>query len=202
MAGASGQGTDVVVPATRAAAKAERRIEILAAAARLMAARGFHSVRLDDIGQEVGISGPAMYRYFDSKEGVLAELLVGISERLLAGGQQVRDADLAADEVVAGLIARHVDFVLTEPDLILIQFQDLRSLPEGPRHQVRTLQREYAEIWGDALQAQQAGLDRTEARARVHAVFGLLNSSPRLPVMAAEDLRPILTRMALAALAA
>lgn len=201
MTGVSGEEA-VTVTATRAAAKAERRIEILAAAARLMAARGFHSVRLDDIGQAVGISGPAMYRYFDSKEGVLAELLVGISERLLAGGQQVRDAGLAADEVVAGLIARHVDFVLTEPDLILIQFQDLRSLPDVPRRQVRTLQREYAEIWGDALQVQHPEFDRTEARARVHAVFGLLNSSPRLPEMAAEELRPILTKMALAALAA
>ncbi|WP_314035013.1 TetR/AcrR family transcriptional regulator [Dietzia sp. CH92] len=186
----------------RALAKARRRGEILVAAARLMARRGFHAVRLDDIGAEVGISGPGMYRYFSSKEDVLAEMLLDISRRLRDGGRAAVERGGDPAGVLDALLGVHVDFVATEPDLISVQFRDLGSLPAGPRHEVRTLQREYAEFWVDALVRLRPELSSTQARAHVHAVFGLLNSSPRLPAMAEAELRTVLTAMASAALRA
>ncbi len=186
----------------RAQAKARRRGEILVAAARLMARRGFHSVRLDDIGAEVGISGPGMYRYFSAKEDVLAEMLLDISRRLRDGGREALDAGGGPVAVLDALLAVHVGFVLTEPDLISVQFRDLASLPAGPRHEVRTLQREFAEMWVDTVLRLRPELRAVDARAHVHAVFGLLNSSPRLPAMSEAELRRILTAMAGAALRA
>lgn len=72
-----------------------RREQILREAARLFAERGFHGVGVDEIGAAVGISGPGLYRHFPGKDAMLAELLVGISERLLAGGRLrvTEDAD-------------------------------------------------------------------------------------------------------------
>ena len=58
-----------------AAAKPSRRAQILAAAAERFARYGFHGVSIDDIGAAVGISGPALYRHFRSKEAMLAEML-------------------------------------------------------------------------------------------------------------------------------
>ena len=66
----------------------ERRQQILDVAAGLFAQRGFHGVSVGDIGKAVGVSGPALYKHFDSKDAVLAEMLVAISERLLAEGQE------------------------------------------------------------------------------------------------------------------
>ena len=202
-AGGSGVGErqDAAAPLTpRARAKARRRDEILVAAARLMARHGFHAVRLDDIGAEVGISGPGMYRYFTSKEDVLAEMLLDISRRLRDGGRAAVERAGEPVDVLDALLGVHVDFVATEPDLISVQFRDLGSLPAAPRHEVRTLQREYAQLWVDALVRVRPELSSIEARAHVHAVFGLLNSSPRLPAMAEADLRRVLTAMASAAL--
>lgn len=186
----------------RARAKVRRREEILEAAARLMARRGFHAVRLDDIGAEVGISGPGMYRYFSAKEDVLAEMLLDISRRLRDGGRAAVARGGGAAELLDALLAVHVGFVATEPDLISVQFRDLGALPTGPRHEVRRLQREYAEMWVDALLRLRPDLDTVDARAHVHAVFGLLNSSPRLPTMQETELRRMLTTMAAAALRA
>ena len=45
-----------------------RREEILDAAARLFAERGYHGVSIDDIGAAVGMSGPGFYRHFAGKE--------------------------------------------------------------------------------------------------------------------------------------
>src|SRR5882757_5639613 len=71
--------------------KASRREQILAAAAELFAHSGFHGVGIDDIGAAVGISGPALYRHFRSKDAMLGEMLTSISEFLLRGGQQTMD---------------------------------------------------------------------------------------------------------------
>ena len=72
---------------TRDRQKSDRRTQLLTAAEQLIAERGFLAVRLEDIGAAAGVSGPAIYRHFSGKEGLLVELLVEVSTRLLAGGQ-------------------------------------------------------------------------------------------------------------------
>ena len=64
----------------------DRRSQILATAADLFAARGFHGVSVADLGAACGISGPALYKHFPSKQAMLAEMLVSISEELLRVG--------------------------------------------------------------------------------------------------------------------
>lgn len=193
----------------RGRAKSDRRSQILAAAERLMAERGYLAVRLEDIGAAAGVSGPAIYRHFTNKEALLAELLVGISTRLLAGARAVaeradRDGSGPA-ETLDHLIDFHLDFALDEPDLIRIQDRDLDHLPVGTRRQVRRAQRQYVEIWVDVLRRLHTGLGESEARVMAHAAFGLLNSTPhslkpgasRTAVAAS---RPVLRAMTVAAL--
>src|SRR5260370_33598822 len=84
----------------RSRAKSDRRSQLIAAAERLVAERGFLAVRLEDIGAAAGVSGPAIYRHFPNKEALLVDLLVGISTRLLAGATNgVAGADDPADVV-------------------------------------------------------------------------------------------------------
>ncbi|GAB87840.1 TetR/AcrR family transcriptional regulator [Gordonia rubripertincta] len=191
-------------PTRRTQAKAARRAELLTAAARQMAERGFAAVRLEDIGRAVGISGPAMYRHFSSKTELLDEMLVDISQRLHDGGAEVVDRGGPPSETLLALIGFHIDVLVTKPDLIVVQDRDLSSMTPEANHRVRLLQRRYVERWVDVVIAiyEQEGrtLDRAEARVRVHATFGLLNSSPRLPAYDESELRRLLTAMALAAL--
>jgi AcrR family transcriptional regulator len=189
----------------RSRLKSDRRSKLLAAAERLIGERGYLAVRLEDIGSAAGVSGPAIYRHFPNKEALLAELLVGISTRLLAGAQAVVSA---ADDVEAafdGLVDFHLDFALSEPDLIRIQDRDLAHLPERAKRQVRKAQRQYVEIWVDLLR-ERDGIDETDARLMAHAAFGLLNSTPHsLKTLGAKDtdasrLRGVLRAMTVAAL--
>ncbi|MYY13038.1 TetR family transcriptional regulator [Streptomyces sp. SID4919] len=160
-----------------------RREQILKEAARLFAERGFHGVGVDEIGAAVGISGPGLYRHFAGKDAMLAELLVGISGQLLTGGRRRVEESAAADDPAAlldSLIEGHIDFALDDRPLITLHDRELDRLRESDRKLVRQLQRQYVELWVDAVRAQYAALTETEARATVHAVFGLLNSTPRL----------------------
>jgi hypothetical protein len=64
------------------------------------------------------------------------------------------------------------------PALITVQDRDLASLPEADAAQVRRLQRRYVEVWVAVLARLHPGADAEACRARAHAVFGLINSTP------------------------
>jgi AcrR family transcriptional regulator len=198
--------------------KSDRRAQLLTAAAALMAERGYLAVRLEDIGAAAGISGPAIYRHFPGKEALLVELLVGISTRLLDGARGVvateatvstgaaeATVSTGAQSALDGLIEFHLDFALTEPDLIRIQDRDLASLPVVAQRQVRRAQRSYVETWVGVLTRLHADLAEDDARVMAHAVFGLLNSTAHsiksAGARSTERSRDVLRAMTRAALA-
>jgi hypothetical protein len=117
---------------------------------------------------------------------MLAEMLLRISERLLEGGTARVAA--AGDDPMAQLrtlIAFQVEFALDNPALITVHDRDLGSLADEDAAQVRRLQRRYVEVWVDVLGRLHTDSDTATNRARAHAVFGLVNSTPhsagRLP---------------------
>lgn len=175
-----------------------RREQILGTAADLFAARGFHGVSVADLGAACGISGPALYKHFPSKQAMLSEMLVSISERLLSVGRsRVAEADGDAAAALRGLIDWHVEFALSHRALIVVQDRDWESLPEDAREQVRGLQRQYVGLWADQLRTLDPGLGSAAARASAQAAFGLLNSTPRAGHSISDaELRKLLTTLA------
>ncbi|MFF2776995.1 TetR/AcrR family transcriptional regulator [Streptomyces sp. NPDC058052] len=181
-----------------------RREQILKEAARLFAERGFHGVGVDEIGAAVGISGPGLYRHFPGKDAMLAELLVGISERLLDGGRlRAAASDGDPEALLASLIDGHIDFALDDRPLITLHDRELDRLKDEDRKRVRQLQRQYVELWVDVVRTLHPAAGEPEARAAVHAVFGLLNSTPHLRTpLARTDLELLLRNLAHGALRA
>ncbi|MFE0022310.1 TetR/AcrR family transcriptional regulator [Amycolatopsis sp. NPDC059021] len=182
-------------------AKANRREQIMAAAAELFAHHGFHGVGIDDIGAAVGISGPALYRHFRSKDSILGEMLNSISRYLLDGGS-ARAGLGDPKNVLAELVRFHVDFALQHPALITVQERNLANLTDSDRKQVRALQRQYVEVWVRAIRDTVPGLSERRARSAAHAVFGLINSTPYNRHLGDEELAELLCRLALGALRA
>ncbi len=173
-----------------------RRTQILDTAAQLFAERGFHGVSVVELGAACGISGPALYKHFPSKDAMLAEMLVDISEELLRVGR-ARSRD-AADPVAAvrALVDWHVEFALRHKPLIVVQDRDWASLPEDAREKVRTLQRRYVALWADRLREVHPDLTGRRARAMAHATFGLINSTPHSAMLAEPEMRELLAAMA------
>ncbi|MFJ8213725.1 TetR/AcrR family transcriptional regulator [Streptomyces sp. NPDC096033] len=179
------------------AATPTRREQILREAARLFAERGFHGVGVDEIGAAVGISGPGLYRHFAGKDAMLAELLVGISERLLTGGRR-RVEEVAGDPraLLASLVEGHIDFALDDRALITLHDRELDRLRDEDRKLVRQLQRQYVELWVAVVRELHPEVGEAEVRVAVHAVFGLLNSTPHLGALGREATESLLRRLA------
>lgn len=182
-------------------ARGSRREEILDAAARLFARRGFHGVSIDDIGAAAGMSGPGLYRHFAGKTAMLAEMLLRISQQLLDEGSSAvvsaADAPAALDALVRG----HIDFALRQPALITVHDRELGNVPEPDRRRIRRLQRLYAEEWVTVLSELFPGVPHVRLRAATHATFGLLNSTPHsADELAVADMADLLRTMARATL--
>ena len=177
-----------------------RRQEILSRAAELFAARGFHGVSMADLGAACGISGPALYRHFPAKDALLADMLVSISEELLEVGHARASAASCSTDALRALVTWHVDFALHNRALIVVQDRDWSSLPSDARERVRSLQREYVELWVRHITAVHPELDDDRGRAMAHATFGLLNSTPHSTFLSEPEMAALLEGMASSAL--
>ncbi|GAB3538606.1 helix-turn-helix domain-containing protein [Arthrobacter tecti] len=189
----------------RSLAKASRRAALLDAAAQLFAERGYNGVSIEDLGSAAGVSGPAVYRHFSGKPAVLAALLTGVSEDLLEGSNAVVAESPTPEQALRGLIEFQVDFALRNANVIRVQDRDLSSLAEADQETVRSLQRNYVEVWVDALATLDPTSTRSQLRRKAHAAFGLINSTPhsthrRKSSRDTAELRQLLEDMAWAAL--
>jgi AcrR family transcriptional regulator len=94
------------MPRVSAEYLAGRRAEILAAAVRLFAANGFHATSMADIISASNLSAGAVYRYFRSKE----ELIASVADVATATADEVfaellsGDATPSPDEAVTTMI--------------------------------------------------------------------------------------------------
>ena len=179
---------------------ATRREQILATAATLFAERGFHGVSVVELGAACGISGPALYKHFPSKDAMLAEMLVAISEELLSVGRTRSAAAHDPVDALHALVAWHVDFALHHQPLIVVQDRDWTNLPDEARERVRSLQRRYVDLWADRLREVHTDLTPRRARAMAQATFGLINSTPHSARLPEPEMAPMLERMAVGAL--
>lgn len=186
----------------RATQKANRRAAIMRASAQLFAERGFNAVSTVELGEAVGMSGPALYNHFPSKEALLSELLIDVSTRLHDGCFEIVHEAMPPIRTLKALITFHVEFAISEPDIILLQERELRSLPSEANQKVRRLQREYVGEWQKVLLALKPDMHPDEAHTRLLATLALLNSTPRSARRGGEDAPQLLAAMAFAALTA
>jgi AcrR family transcriptional regulator len=166
-------------------AEQSTRERLLVNGAALFAQRGFHGVGIEELGASLGLTGPAIYRHFRTKAALLGSLLISVSQSLLDGAEEVVALQLPLTESLDQLIDRHLEFALGQPDLIKVHERDFANLAEEDSRSVRRLQRRYVEIWVDVLQ-QLNDESVDTSRTKAHAVFGLLNSTPRIRGSAGE----------------
>ena len=177
-----------------------RQQQIIDTASDLFAQHGYHGVSVHDIGAACGISGPALYKHYPSKQALLAATLIEISETLVdEGRRRAADADSPAAALDA-LIDWHIDFALSHPSRIVVQDREWPNLDAAARAATRSTQLAYIDVWVGVLRALRPDLDQPTARATVQAGFGLLNSTPHSARISRDAMRNLLTTMARAAL--
>ena len=113
------------------------RSDVVAAAGRLFAERGYHGTSMRDLGRELGLLGSSLYAHVESKQDLLVEVVE-------EGARLFQDS---AEEALApgwdrtprgcvGLVAGHVEVVLDNSDVVRTFLNEARMLDEVHRARV------------------------------------------------------------------
>jgi AcrR family transcriptional regulator len=172
-----------------------RERQILDAAAALFYEKGFHGVGVDEIGERVGISGPALYRHFTGKDDILATLFNEAMDELISATAAVYD-DPHRD--LERLIRHHVEFSIGHRHLVNVYQREDRSLTEPWRRHFDRRMRQYASRWEAALARCFPDASEEHVAAATQAAIGLIHSVAYWPaklVKAQDDLPEFLCRL-------
>jgi AcrR family transcriptional regulator len=172
-----------------------RRELLLERAAELFAAKGFHAVGIDDIGEAAGITGPGVYRHFASKQALLVTLITSTMERMLDTAEHTRDLDRLLDA--------HLDLVTEEKALISVWVREQRALDDEVRRPLSRQMRRYEAVWHEAVQPLRPELSEADLAFVVRSALAMLNTTTLIDSpLPPQERREVLRRLARAALAA
>ncbi|MFI6846032.1 TetR/AcrR family transcriptional regulator [Kitasatospora sp. NPDC050467] len=178
-----------------------RRDELLAAAVRLFHRRGFDNVSTDQLGAAVGISGPSVYRHFDSKQQLLAASLVRSRERLWHEVAGAIDAEAGPAAALEAGMAAYVGFARRNSDYLGVMMCETERLAAPDRRAAVDFRRDFLRTWVGLLCRVRPECDAAEARIRVHALFAMVNDGVRnRPYSDRPDLGACLRRLGRAVL--
>lgn len=162
----------------------KRRNEIMAAAARLFAEKGFTGTSMDDIARELGILKGSLYYWIESKEALLAEILAG-SPMLdeIAFGEKVMARKIPAAERLRLLIHGHIEAWTENPHHYSVFLADWRWLENEDRERYfvmrASLESLFKQVILGGIEFGEFSVDEVDVTILVNSILGMLNWFPR-----------------------
>jgi AcrR family transcriptional regulator len=151
------------------------RGEILSAAARALAARGYHGMSVRELARAVGRSPASFYNHFDSKEELLFAVQSRAFDSLLARTHRALATGEPRERLYA-FVLNHVRTFAAHPDVMRVLVHEAAALPAPRRTLVRAQKQAYFEL-GRGIVAELAGPERdaAEVERTAYCLFGMLN---------------------------
>jgi AcrR family transcriptional regulator len=142
----------------------DRRAELLEAAVRVFARKGFHQSRVGDIAEEAGVAHGLLYHYFRSKDEVLETIFRETWTQLVADTRRIEMAGVPLREQLRRFARIYLGSWLVTPELVRVLVREVARSPEvGDRvDEIRGLFQALQRII-------EAGRDRGEVRVDVDA---------------------------------
>lgn len=108
----------------------EKRRQILDAAVRVFARKGFHTSRVGDIAEEAGVAHGLLYHYFSSKDEVLETVFRENWAVLLERIRSVEETSEPAQEQLRQVAAILLRGWLRDPDVVRVLVREIARSPE------------------------------------------------------------------------
>jgi TetR/AcrR family fatty acid metabolism transcriptional regulator len=108
----------------------DKRRQLLDAAVRVFARKGFHASRVGDIAEEAGVAHGLLYHYFKSKDQVLEAVFQENWNLLVARVESVEETDEPAADQLRHIAAIVLRTWLHLPDVVRVVIQEFGRSPE------------------------------------------------------------------------
>jgi AcrR family transcriptional regulator len=149
---------------SRAAAAADKRRQILDAAIRVFATRGFHACRVSDVADEAGVAYGLVYHYFGSKEEILNTLFTERWQIMLDAIAEIdRQQEIPARDKLYLVASFIIDSYRHEPDLMKVIIVEVtRAANSFGREHLAKIREAYEMIGQIVEGAQREGVFKRE----------------------------------------
>ncbi|MWA02301.1 TetR family transcriptional regulator [Actinomadura sp. LD22] len=151
-----------------AAARAERRAELLATAAEVFASQGYSATTVRKVADAAGILGGSLYYHFDSKEAMADEILSTFLDEMWAAYERVLAADLSARDTIEAIVVESFRSIDRHRPAVVLYQNESKHLATSERFRyLLESQRRFETMWMSLLDrgveegAFRADLDRT-----------------------------------------
>jgi TetR/AcrR family transcriptional regulator, fatty acid metabolism regulator protein len=142
----------------------DRRGQLLEAAVRVFAAKGFRASRVADIAVEAGVAHGLLYHYFSSKDEVLETIFRETWSALVADTRRVAAARVPLREQLRRFAKIYLGSWLQAPELVRVLVREVARTPE-----VGDRVGEIRELFQVLQRMIEAARERGEVRADVNA---------------------------------
>jgi len=127
-----------------------KRRALIEAAVELMSRRGYRGTSLKEIARELGISEPALYHYFDSKEEMLFTIYLDTLNLSLEKIRSIRESDGSPEEKLRRVIGEFTR-VVTENKMFVIFFREKDELSPENWKRITRGEREFVAAISDII---------------------------------------------------
>jgi AcrR family transcriptional regulator len=162
-----------------AVSQEEKRRQILEAAVRAFARKGYHACRVGEIAQEAGVAYGLVYHYFASKEALLQTIFRETWEQMLARIREVEEGDDPAREKVRKVTALLLRTWKRDPDLVRVLVREVTRSPEQLQQQIDEIGHASEALERIVASGQASGEFRTDVDAKIAATvfYGALEET-------------------------
>jgi AcrR family transcriptional regulator len=161
-----------------------RRAEVVAVAAKLFSERGFRGTSMDDIARELGILKGSLYYWIDSKEALLADVLLGALSKTIEDGQEIcSHVEMSAADRLHALIKSHIHAWTLAPDNFNVALNEAKWLdPEDATRWMKErneLESLYRSVLRDGIMSGEFDVSERNVSITVNFIFAMMNWFPR-----------------------
>jgi TetR/AcrR family fatty acid metabolism transcriptional regulator len=162
--------------ATRAASQEERRRQILEAAVRTFAQKGYHACRVSDIAEQAGVAYGLVYHYFESKEAVLEAIFRDTWGMMLEAINAVEEAEESPREQLRKTAAIVLRTWRNNPDLVRVLVREVTRSGEQMQREVGEIALAFEALQRIVKRGQDRKVFRNDVSPRLAAwiVYGAL----------------------------
>jgi AcrR family transcriptional regulator len=172
--------TVVPIAARRSRSPRRRAPEIIDAAARVFAERGFHGATTQDIADVLGIRQASLYYYFASKEGALELVCLKGVEGFVEAAKTIAGSSGSAGDRLEWLIRSHLLPLIDRSDFVKVFLNERQHLPTESRRRIgrwsRGLERIFEDVIKDGVRSGEFRHD-LDTRFATLAILGMANAA-------------------------
>jgi TetR/AcrR family transcriptional regulator, cholesterol catabolism regulator len=168
------------LPSMRRAASGRRRApQVIDAAARVFADRGFHGATTQDIADVLGIRQASLYYYFSSKEAALELVCLKGVEGFFDAAKAIAVERRSARERLSLLIKSHLSPLVDRGNYVKVFLNERQHLPSESRRRIgrwsRGLERIFEQVIREGSEGGEFRAD-LDVRLTTLAILGMCNA--------------------------